>query len=63
MSEPRLEDISDYNTLKGSKKKVVWAVILTGLLMGVFYMVVYNLYDNKSDTIKIEDPIKAVPMR
>ncbi|MFA6138248.1 MAG: hypothetical protein WC667_09195 [Sulfurimonas sp.] len=63
MSEPRLEDISDYNTLKGGKKKVVWAVILTGLLMGGFYLVVYNLYDNKSDTIKIEDPIKAVPMR
>ncbi|MDO8454440.1 MAG: hypothetical protein Q7S59_07720 [Sulfurimonas sp.] len=63
MSEPRLEDISDYNTLKGGKRKVVWTVILVGLFMGVLYMAVYNLYDNKSDTIKIEDPIKAVPMR
>ncbi len=63
MSEPRLEDISDYNTLKGSKKKVVWAVIVIGLLMGVLYMTVYNMYDSKEDTIKIEDPIKAVPMR
>jgi hypothetical protein len=63
MGEPRLEDISDYNTLKGGKKRVVWAVVLAGLLMGAFYLFVYNLYDNKGDTIKIDDPIKAVPMR
>ncbi|MFA6190908.1 MAG: hypothetical protein WC665_01015 [Sulfurimonas sp.] len=63
MSEPRLEEISDYNTLKGGKRKVVLAVILVGLLMGVIYVFVADKFDNKSDTIKIEDPIKAVPMR
>jgi hypothetical protein len=63
MSEPRLEDISDYNTLKGEKKKVVWIVIFVGLLMGVMYMVAYSFYENKDDTIKIQDPIKTVPMR
>ena len=63
MSEPRLEDIGDYDTLKGEKKKVVWAVILAGLLMGVIYSVAYNVYDNEEDRIKIEDGIKKIPMR
>ena len=63
MSEPRLEDIGDYNTLKGEKKKVVWIVIFVGLLMGVIYMVAYSFYENKDDTIKVQDPIKTVEMR
>ena len=63
MSEPRLEDIGDYNTLKGEKKKVVWAVILAGLLMGVIYTIAYSIYDNKEDNIKVEDSIKKIPVR
>ena len=63
MSEPRLEDISDYNTLKGEKKKVVWAVILAGLLMGVIYTIAYNVYDNESDNIKVEERIKKIPLK
>jgi len=63
MSEPRLEDIGDYNTLKGEKKKVVWAVILAGLFMGIIYMVAYSVYDNKEDNIKVEDSITKVPLR
>ena len=63
MSEPRLEDIGDYDTLKGEKKKVVWAVILAGLLMGVIYTIAYSVYDNKEDNIKVEDSIKKTPVR
>ena len=63
MSEPRLEDISDYDTLKGPKKKVVWLVILAGLLMGVIYAVAYNVYDNGDDAIKVEETIKTIPTR
>ncbi len=63
MSEPRLEDIGDYNTLKGEKKKVVWAVILAGLLIGVIYTIVYNAYDNAEENIKVEDSIKKMPLR
>ena len=63
MSEPRLEDISDYNTLKGEKKKVVWAVILAGLLMGVIYTIAYNVYDNEGDNIKVEERIKKIPLK
>ena len=63
MSEPRLEDIGDYNTLKGEKKKVVWAVVFAGLLMGVIYSIAYGIYDNKEDNIKVEESIKEIPLR
>ena len=63
MSEPRLEDIGDYDTLKGEKKKVVWAVVLAGLLMGVIYSIAYGIYDNEGDNIKVEDTIKKIPLR
>ncbi len=63
MSEPRLEDIGDYNTLKGEKKKVVWAVILAGLLMGIIYTIASSVYDNKEENIKVEDSITKVPLR
>jgi len=63
MSEPRLEDIGDYSTLKGEKKKVVWAVILAGLLMGIIYTIASSVYDNKEENIKVEDSITKVPLR
>ena len=62
MSEPRLEDIGDYDTLKGEKKKVVWAVILAGLLMGVIYTVAVSVYDNSEESIAVEQNFKKVPM-
>ena len=62
MSEPTLESIGDYNTLKGEKKKVVLAVILAGLLMGVIYSIAYNTYDN-DDAIEVKESIKTVPVR
>ena len=63
MSEPRLEDIGDYNTLKGEKKKVVWAVVFAGLLLGVIYSIAYSVYDNKEDNIKVEESIKKIPLK
>ena len=63
MGEPRLEDISDYNKLKGEKKKVVWAVIIAGLLMGVIYVVSYKMYDNKEDTLEVKEKIRNIPVK
>lgn len=63
MSEPRLEDISDYDTLKGSKKRVVWAVIFAGLFMGLVYVVIYGMYSNESDSIEINDTIKTITLK
>lgn len=63
MSEPRLEDIGDYDTLKGEKKKVVWTVIIGALLVGVLYVVAYSYYDKSDDSIKVEETIKTIPVK
>ena len=63
MSEPTLESIGDYDTLKGEKKKVVWAVILAGLFIGVIYSIAYSVYDNEDDNIKVEESIKQIPVK
>ncbi|MBU0721035.1 hypothetical protein KJ877_06795 [bacterium] len=63
MSEPTLETIEDYNTLKGEKRRVVWAVVLAGLVMGIVYSVVYSYYDNKDDSIEVHESIKSIPVK
>ena len=63
MSEPRLEDIGDYDTLKGEKKKVVWAVIFAGLIMGIVYTIASGQFDNKEDSIQVEQTIINMPIR
>jgi len=63
MSEPKLEDIEDYNNLKGEKKKVVWSVILAGLVMGIIYSVVYNFYNETEDNLATEHLIRTMPMK
>jgi len=63
MSEPRLEDIGDYNTLKGEKKKVVWAVIIISLIIGSIYVIASKSYGTVEDSLKIEDPIKNVRLK
>jgi len=63
MSEPRLENIEDYNTLKGEKKRVVWAVVLAGLIMGVIYGIATTIYGSSDDSISVEKSIKKVPLQ
>ncbi len=62
MKEPRLEDIGDYDTLKGEKKKVVWIVVLVGIAMGILYSVAYSTFDN-DDTLEIKESVKIIPLR
>jgi hypothetical protein len=62
MSEPTLESIDDYNKLKGEKKRVVWAVVIAGLIMGVIYAVAVSLYD-KEEPNSTDAAYKTVPMR
>jgi len=62
MGEPTLEDIEDYNELSGTKKKVVWTVILTGLIIGVIYLIVYTT-DKNEDAIEVEKNFKSIPMK
>ncbi len=54
MSEPRLENIEDYNTLQGEKRRVVWAVVLAGVIMGIVYGVISSVYDKSSDKIETQ---------
>jgi hypothetical protein len=62
-NEPTLESIDDYNTLKGSKKRTVWMVILIGLLIGVSFVAAKSYYGHVNDSIPIEDAIGKVPVK
>jgi len=61
MSEPTLESIGDYDTLKGEKKKIVWAVILSGLIIGVIYLAASKKYTDAGDALQVKDTITIVP--
>ncbi len=60
MSEPRLQDIGDYNTLVGEKRRIVWAVVIAGLIMGTVY-VVARAYFVPDDMLYTNDQITKVP--
>lgn len=62
-NEPTLDSIEDYDTLKGSKKKVVWTVIITGLLIGVIFLAAKSYYGNVNDSIPVQDTIGKVPQK
>ena len=61
MEEPTLQGIDDYNTLQGTKRKVVWSVIIIGLFFGAIYIIASNIYDNHDDQIQTNDVITVVP--
>lgn len=63
MSEPTLEDISDYDTLSGQKRKVVWIAILVGLIVGAIYVVSYTYFGTPSDAIPVEKKIGSIPVQ
>jgi hypothetical protein len=62
-NEPTLESIEDYNDLKGPKKRGVWIVILSGLLIGAIFLAVKSYYGEPKDSVKIEDTISKVPLK
>jgi hypothetical protein len=62
-NEPTLSSIEDYNTLKGSKKRVVWAVIISGLLIGAIFVAAKMYYGSTEDTIIVNESIGKVPVK
>ena len=60
MGEPRLEELGDYNTLKGEKRRIFWAVIVAGLIIGTIYLVARS-YFVPNDMIETKDDIVKVP--
>ena len=63
MSEPSLEDMSDYNDLNGEKKKTVSIVIAAGILIGILYVTIDYFYGQVDDNLNVTDSIKTVPYR
>lgn len=63
MSEPTLEEIGDYNTLTGEKKKIVWAVIISGLIVGAIYVIAYNYFGQADDSLQPNDSLYSVPVK
>ena len=59
--EPTLESISDYDTLKGEKKKIVWTVIIVGLLIGAGYTIAAKVYNAEDETIPVKEKFATVP--
>jgi len=51
MDEPTLKDSTDYNGLKGEKKKVVYTVVVVLLIIGLIYTIVKELNSEVSDEI------------
>lgn len=62
-NEPTLKGIEDYNTLKGSKKKVVWAVIISGLIIGSIFVAAKMFYGSTEDTMVVNESIGKVPVK
>jgi hypothetical protein len=62
-NEPTLSSIEDYDTLKGSKKKVVWAVIISGLIIGAIFVAAKFIYGGVDDSIPVEETIAKVPVK
>ena len=60
MSEPRLQDMSDYSTLTGEKRRIVWAVVIAGLIMASVYGAA-RVYFVPDDIIYTDDQITKVP--
>lgn len=60
MSEPRLRNMSDYDALCCEKRRVVFAVILAGLIMGAVYLTAKSCCP-ETDMIATQDPIVNVP--
>ncbi|MCX6074723.1 MAG: hypothetical protein NTY39_10420 [Campylobacterales bacterium] len=62
-NEPTLRSIEDYDTLKGSKKRIVWMVILIGLLIGAIFAGAKIYYGEANDTLPTQDSIIKVPLK
>jgi len=62
-NEPTLSSIEDYDTLKGSKKRVVWAVIISGLIIGAIFVTAKFVYGGVEDSIVVNESIGKVPVK
>jgi len=59
--EPTLQDIGDYDSLKGTKKKVVWGVVLSGIVLGVIIAGAEYFFGTPTDAIHVDQKIGKMP--
>jgi hypothetical protein len=52
--------MDDYKTLSGEKRRIVWAVVFAGLIIGTIYFAA-KMYFVPADSIQTEDTIIKVP--
>ncbi len=62
-NEPTLHSMDDYDTLKGEKKKIVWIVIVAGLLIGAIIVGANKYFGSAEDSIRVEETIGKVPLK
>ena len=64
MSEPTLNEIDDYaQSLKGEKKRIVWAVVIACLLIGGIYSGAKAFYTTVDDEVPVSEKIGKVPVK
>ena len=62
-SEPNLEELEDYHTLKGGKRRVVWAVIIAGLIIGIIYAGAKRYFGKVDDALPAAESIQSIPLQ
>ena len=60
MSEPRLEDIGDYDKLTGEKKRIVWIVIAVGLAIGLVFTIADSYYGRANNIPQLNNTTKIL---
>jgi hypothetical protein len=63
MTEPTLNKIDDYNSLAGEKRRIVWAVIVAGLVLGTIFAAAKTYYGSVDDEIVTTEKIGKVPVK
>lgn len=62
MNEPTLNHIEDYNTLKGEKRNIVYAVVAACLLVGAVFVGAKMFFGSVNDELPTEK-IGKVPYK
>lgn len=62
-NEPTLNKIEDYNTLKGQKKRIVYAVIISGLVIGGVFLAAKTLFQQPEEMIEVKQSIGTIPVQ
>jgi hypothetical protein len=63
MNEPTLDQIEDYNTLSGEKRRVFWAVVAACLIIGAIFAGAKLFYASVDDEIPTQQMIGKVPYK